>query len=363
MLTSQISVKCRFTAIALVLFLHGCSDEKIEVAPPRTVRAMEANPQAMLMSAQASGKIEARFTSDVGFLVSGRLISRNVDVGAVVKVGDMLALIDPTDFQNKLEAAQAQMSAAQADVDQATPQEGRYRKLLSQGFTTQADYDIALRALQNAQANLKAAQANLRLSEDQLKYTQLLAPTDGVVTLTGADNGQVVQAGQMVVQIARLDEREAVFSVSPQRIAFAHPGLSAQVWPQDMPDAKIAGSIREIAPNADPVTGTYTVKISLPNAPDSLRLGTIVTGQAEVAGGVMTRIPATALLQTGEQPQVWVVAQPGNVVKKTPVTVVRYDTDAVTVSKGLVKGDLVVIAGVNSLAEGQQVNLQKVADP
>lgn len=363
MLTFRIGVTCQLAAVAFTLFLYGCSEEKVEAPPPRTVRVMEANPQEMLLSAQASGQIEARYTSSVGFLVSGRLISRNVDVGAMVAVGDMLAQIDPTDFRNKVEASQAQLSAAQADVDQAAPQEIRYRKLLSQGFTTQADYDVALRALQNAQANLKAAQANLRLAEDQLKYTQLLAPTEGVVTQTGADNGQVLQAGQMVVQIARLDEREAVFSVSPQRIAFAHPGMSAQVWPQDTPDAKIAGSIREIAPNADPVTGTYTVKISLPNAPASLRLGTIVTGRAEVEGGVMTRVPATALLQTGEQPQVWVVAQPDNTVKKTPVTVVRYDSDAVTVSKGLVKGDLVVVAGVNSLAEGQQVNLQKVAGP
>lgn len=356
-------IPCRLTAVALTLFLHGCTEEKAEVPPPRAVRVMEANPQEMLLSAQASGQIEARYTSDVGFLVSGRLISRNVDVGAMVKVGDLLAQIDPTDFQNKVAASQAQVSAAQADVDQATPQEARYRKLLSQGFTTQADYDGALRALQNAQADLNAAQANLRLAEDQRKYTQLLAPTDGVVTQTGADSGQVVQAGQMVVQIARLDEREAVFSVSAQRIAFAHPGMSAQIWPQDTPDAKIAGSIREIAPSADPVTGTYTVKVSLPDAPGSLRLGTIVTGRAEVEGGVMTRVPATALLQTGVQPQVWVVTQPDNVVKKTPVTVVRYDTDAVTVSKGLVKGDLVVIAGVNSLAENQQVSLQKVVGP
>jgi RND family efflux transporter MFP subunit len=139
--------------------------------------------------------------------------------------------------------------------------------------------------------------------------------------------------------------------------------MSVQVWPQSAPDAKVTGSIREIAPNADPVTGTYTVKVSLPGAPESLRLGTIVTGRVEAPGGVMTRIPATALLQTGEQPQVWVVKQPDNVVKKTPVTVVRYDADAVTVSEGLVKGDLVVAAGVNSLAEGQQVKLQKVAGP
>lgn len=346
---------------AAALFLYGCTEEKVEAPPPRAVRVIEAEPQEMLLSAEASGQIEARYTSNVGFLVSGRLISRSVDVGALVKTGDLLAQIDPVDFQNKLQAAQASVTAAQADLDQATPQELRYRKLLADGFTTQADYDVSVRAVQNAQANLESAQANLRLAQDQLKYTQLLAPIDGAVTQTGAESGQVVQAGQMVVQLARLDEREAVFSVSPTRIAYAHPGLPVKVWPQGAPNSAVAGTIREVAPNADPVTGTYTVKVALPNAPESLRLGTIVTGRAEVEGGVMTRIPSTALLQTGEQPQVWVVTQPDNLVKKIPVTVVRYDTDAVTVSKGIAKGDLVVVAGVNSLADGQKVALQKVA--
>lgn len=347
--------------IGFLSILAACEDKAATPTPPRTARVVEIDPQDTSLSAEASGQIQARYTSNVGFLVGGRLISRDVDLGAMVKAGDLLARIDPVDFQNKQVAAQSQVSAATADVTQTSAQEERYRKLLADGYTTQADYDKALRALQNAQASLQGAQANLRLADDQLKYTQLVAPTDGAITQTGADPGQVVMSGQMIVQIAQLNEREAVFSVAPQRVGYAHVGLPIKVWLQDQPSVWVEGTVREIAPNADPVTGTYTVKISLPKAPASMRLGTIVVGRAEVNGGVMTRVPVGALLQTGDRPQVWVVSQPGNKVEKRVVSVVRYDQDAVTISDGLKKGDLVVVAGVNSLADGQAVSPQKVA--
>lgn len=341
----------------------GCTpeDENNEAPPPRAVRVLEIDPQQVPLAAEATGRIEARNTASVGFLVAGRLVERSVDTGATVKAGDLIARIDPTDFQNKVTAAQAQVSAARANVDQATPQEARLRKLLGEGFTTRAQYEAAQQALQGAQAQLEGARANLKLAEDQLKYTQLLAPTDGVVTATGTDPGQVVSAGQMIVQIAQQGDREAVFAVAPRQVAYAHAGMPVKVWLQDRPDEATTGSVREIAPNADPVTGTYDVKVSLPNAPDAMRLGAIVVGHAEVPGGLMVRIPSAALLQTAAEPQVWVVAVPDDVVKKRTVKVLRYDADSVVLADGLEKGDLLVIAGVNSLADGQKVSLQKVA--
>ena len=88
----------------------------------------------------------------------------------------------------------------------------------------------------------------------------------------------------------------------------------------------------------------------------------LVRGRAEQLGSDVVSIPPTALVQTGDEPQVWIVSADGT-VHLTPVTVARYDTDAVMISKGIAKGDLVVIAGVNSLAEGQVVKVEKVADP
>lgn len=352
-----------FLALTIPLIIIGCTKEEAETPPPpRAVRVIEVEPQQTpLATAQGTGRIQARTTSDVGFLVAGRLTERSVDTGTTVKAGDLMARIDPTDFQNKVTAAQAQVSAAQASVEQATPQEARIKKLLDEGFATRQQYESAQQALQGAQAQLGGAQANLKLAEDQLKYTQLLAPTDGVVTATGPDVGQVVSAGQMIVQIAQHGEREAVFDVAPQQVTYAHTGMSVKVWLQDKPEEATTGTVREIAPNADPITGTYEVKVSLPDAPDDMRLGAIVVGHAEVPGGNMVRIPSTALLQTGTQPQIWLVSLPDNTVKKQSVKVLRYDTDNVVLTQGVEKGDLVVIAGVNSLADGQKVSPQKVA--
>lgn len=345
---------------ALFVTLGGCMEEKrASPPPPRVVRVIEADPQPIVFAAEASGQVQARYSTDVGFLVSGRLLARAADVGARVAAGDLIAQIDPVDMQSRLTAARAQLTAAQADLDQAAPQELRYRTLLKDGYTTQARYDDVNRALKTAQARVQGAEANVKLAEDQLKYTQLLAPNNGVITATGADAGQVVNAGQMIVTLAQLDQREAVFSVAAQRATIAQVGMPVRVWLQSKPEATVAGLIREIAPNADPVTGTYTVKVALPDPPDEMRLGSIVVGRAERIGEVLTRIPAGALLQTGSAPQVWVAE--GGKVQRRAVTVARYDADSVLLKDGLKKGDQVVVAGVNSLAEGQSVNPQTVA--
>lgn len=341
----------------------GCTQKQEDTPPPpRAARVMEIDPRpAPLAEAEGTGRIAARNTASVGFLVAGRLTERSVDVGASVKAGDLVARIDPTDFQNKVTAAQAQVAAAQAQLAQASPQEARIKTLLGQGFATRQQYEVALQGLQGAQAQLEGAQANLKLAQDQLKYTQLLAPTEGVITATGADVGQVVSAGQTIVEIAQSGDRDAVFDIAPRQVAYAQIGMKVKVWLQDKPSEQTTGSLSEIAPNADPVTGTYQVKVSLPDAPPDMLLGVIVVGHADVGSAELVRIPSTAMLQTGDAPQVWIVSGPDGTVARRQVEVLRYDTGSVLISKGLGKGDLVVVAGVNSLADGQKVAIQKVA--
>jgi RND family efflux transporter MFP subunit len=350
-------------AVLLLPFaLAGCQPEEPVTAPPRAVRVIEADPQEVPFVAEGSGTIEARTTVNVGFLVDGRMQSRDVDIGSIVKVGDLIAKLDPTDMQNQLDSANAAVTAAQASVDQATPQEAAKKKLLADGYTTRAEYDQALKALQSAQADLLSAQANQRLAQSQLQYTTLLAPVAGVITQTGADAGQVLSAGQMVVAIAENSRLDAVFSVPARIAAGAKPGAPVEVTLQDDPSVKTTGSLREIAPSPDPITGTYTVRISLADPPTRMRLGALVNGRAEVPGEILVRLPPAALLQIGDTPEVWIVGSDGVVGRKS-VTVARYDSDAVYVSNGLEKGDVVVVAGVNSLANGQKVTTEKVTTP
>ena len=352
-------------AIALVSgVLLACSkEEKAASPPPRTVRVLKIEMSALSTGGQASGTIQSRYSANVGFLVPGRLIERPVDIGTVVKKGDVLARLDSTDYENKLQAAKSQVAAAQGEVAQAAPQEQRMRSLLKQGFTTQLNYDVALRNLNTAQANLQAAQANLRLAQDQLAYTVLKAESDGAITETGPDPGQVVSAGQMIVVLSQMSAREAVFAMGEGAIARLPQDAVVRVTLQSDPTVAADGSVREVSPTADPITGTYTIKVSLTDPPEAMRMGAVVIGSIHKAGQDVAIVPTSAVLQTGDKAAVWVVDPAGPVVHRRAVKMLRFDADSVTVSEGLKEGDLVVTAGVNLLAEGQKVSLPKEAAP
>jgi RND family efflux transporter MFP subunit len=357
------SLVCSLSTIALVSGLAACQPDTETTAPaPRIARVVEADPQPSTQRVEGSGSVEARNTVDVGFLVDGRLQSRAVDIGDEVKVGDVIATIDPTDLQNQLDSANAQVAAAEAELARATPEEAAKRKLLADGVTTQNDYDQALKALQTAKANVDGAKASQRLAQDQLKYATLTSTVDGIVTETGAEPGEVVAAKQMIVQVAEEKSFDGVFSVGADIATAATIGLPVEVWLQSDPTVRMSGTIRQIAPLADPTTGTYTIKVALPDdRPPTVRLGSLVRGSAEVTGDTVVKLPPTALLQTGDNPMVWVVSPSDDTVAKRQVTVLRYDSDAVLVSDGLKKGELVVSIGVNSLTEGQEVKPEKVA--
>ena len=210
------------------------------------------------------------------------------------------------------------------------------------------------RPLQSAEAQVQAAEANLRIAKNQLSYTELLAPENGVVTATAADPGQVVAAGQKVVEVSRSAERDAVFAVAGEHIAHATLGMPVKVWLQGRPDIAVIGSLRQISPEADSTTGTYEVKVALPSPPPEMRLGAVVVGRAETEGPEVLSVPSNALLQSGDGPQVWVVAEDG-MVHRRAVELLEFSADSVVVRRGLSAGEKVVTAGVNSLAEGQPV--------
>jgi RND family efflux transporter MFP subunit len=199
----------------------------------------------------------------------------------------------------------------------------------------------------------------MRTATDQLSYTILTAPRDGVITATGADAGQVVGAGQMVAQLADPSEREGLFNVAeswmrgPRR-----KDPTVEVALLGDPSIKTMGRVREISPTADPVTRTYAVRVSLPEAPPQMMLGASVTGQVTIEhSAAVAVLPASALFQKDAKPAVWVVDKTSNQVALRPITIGDYDTEKVVVTGGLEKGDVVVTAGVQMLAAGQKVRI------
>jgi RND family efflux transporter MFP subunit len=305
-----------------------------------------------------TGEIQPRYQADIGFRVAGKILERPVDVGTEIKKGDLLARLDPQQYRQDVAVAKADVASADAEVDRSRAQESRQRELLKNGHTTQVKYDQAVKTFKTAQAQAEATRARLVQANENLGYTELLADQDGVVTAVGADAGQVVGAGQMVVRLARPGEREAVFNVA--EAAFHSPPKNPTVTVELLSDPAIRtqGKVRYVSPQADPATRTYSVRVALPDAPAQMRLGASVTGSITLSQRQSVTLPSSALFDKGGKPAVWLVGADHTVALK-PITVARYQDDRVVVASGLAPGEIVVTAGVQKLVPGEKVRLME----
>jgi RND family efflux transporter MFP subunit len=343
--------------VTLMLALAGCKQDDVSVEP-RLVRTLIVDPKPIGDDRQAVGEVKPRYESDLSFRVAGKVLSRLVDVGAWVRQGDTLAALDTQDYQNRLRSAEAEVSSAEAALVNAQATEARQAKLLKDGWTPKATYDTALQNLQAAEARLKAVKANLDLTRDQLNYTTLKADFDGVITAVGAEAGQNVNAGQMVVKLARPNDRDGVFNIAETAFADvsdARPEVT--VWPLSNQNLIVEGVVREVSPVADPATRTYTVKVTLNNPPSQLRFGMSIGGRLKGKSALAVTLPLSALFEKDGSPAVWVFDPQSNRVTLRPIKIARYEANAVVVASGLIKGDVVVTAGVNTLTVGQKVRL------
>jgi RND family efflux transporter MFP subunit len=351
-------------AVGAVLALLGaCKEDAPKAVEIRPVRTEVVDPKPIDDDRQAVGEIKPRQESDIGFRISGKLIFRAVDIGVSVKKGDLLARLDDTEYQARLRSAEAEIASAEAVLVEADAAEGRLRQLLSSGTTTRANYDVAVKNQRGAQAKLESARASASLSRDQLGYTELRADFDGIVTSVAAEPGQVVNAGQMVVKLAKPDEKDGVFAIAES----AFRGRPENERPEVVvallsnPNVSTEGVVREISPVADPATRTYQVKVTLRSPPEGMRFGSSVLGRLKTTTAPVVVLPGSALFDKGGKPAVWIYQAATTSVVLKPVVVARYEADRVVISEGLSKGEIVVTAGVNRLREGQKVRLVQEA--
>ena len=347
--------------LAFVLVLAGCNPENAPVES-RPIRTLVVDLKPVGEDRYVIGEIKPRYESDLSFRVAGKVLSRSVDVGASVRQGDTLATLDTQDYQNRLRSAQADVSSAEAALAEAQTAEARHAKLLKDGATPRSAHDAALRDLRAAQARLIAAKANLSLAQDQLNYTELKADVDGLITAVGAEAGQNVNAGQMVVKLARPGDKDGVFNIAEAAFTeVSNKDLDVIVWPLSNPDLTVEGVVREISPVADPVTRTYTVKVTLKNPPPQIPFGVSIGGRLKSRATLAVVLPLSALFEKNESPAVWVFDQQSASVTLRPITVARYEAKTAVIAGGLAKGDIVVTAGVNTLRVGQKVRLAETA--
>lgn len=340
------------------LALSACSKkEEAAAAPPRPVRTVTVEKSEAGTPIAMTGRIEAKDEVNLAFRISGRLIESNLRQGDRVEAGQVVARLDPQNEQNALRAAEAASAAAQAALTQAQNHFDRQDTLLNQGWTTRANHNSALKALQTAQAQVDAAQAQLKTAHDLVSFTQLEADAPGVVTAVGPRAGAVVQAGQMIATLARKDGRDAVFDVPQQVLRSVPPDPEVTVRLTSDPSVVAHGHVREVAPQADPVTRTFEVRVGLTDPPPAMLLGAAVNGLVDMPSTPVVDIPASALARVNQQPAVWIVDPATMTVQPRNVEVLRFDPGTVAVASGLDTGEIVVTAGVQALYPGQKVRL------
>jgi membrane fusion protein, multidrug efflux system len=347
----------RALLLATALTLGACGGKHEAEVLIRPVRSIVVAGGSNTESATYTAEIRSRFETDLSFQVPGKLIRRDVDVGATVKRGQALAQLDQTDQQLGVDAARGGVPAAQSDLDRSRSEEARYRDLLERGLTTRAQYQAQQTAVRSAEARLGQATADLRLAQQRLGYTTLRADQDGVVTRVMIESGGVVAAGQRAMSIARPSELEAVFDVPDARIGEVRATSAVIINPLSGESTAWAGRVREISPSADPVTRTYQVRTTIVSPPPSLRLGmTVSVTLPRVGGAPNVALPSTSIFQKDGKPAVWIV-KADNTVELRAVVVERYDSDRVYVADGIRTGERVVTAGVHRLATGDKVKL------
>lgn len=345
-------------AVVAMLLLAACSQEAEERPPQiRPVRVVTVEQGAGGQTSTFTGHIQAENEASLAFRVSGRMIERKANIGDKVSAGEVVARLDPQNARNALQSTRAALAAAESQLVTAENAFSRQDQLLRSGFTTRANHDAARSALQTAQSAVDSSEAQLKIAEDNLGYTDLIADASGTVTARGAEPGEVVQAGQMIVQVARQDGRDGVFDVPAQILRQASPDSIISVALADDPSVKASGRVREVSPQADPVTRTFRVLVGLDNPPEAMRLGSTVNGQVTIENAAVMEIPASALTAVNNAPAVWVVDPQTETVALRNIEVERFGNDNVGVASGLSAGDLVVTAGVQALHPGQKVRL------
>jgi RND family efflux transporter MFP subunit len=340
----------RAWAIALVLLitLFGCKKEEPASAIVRPVRAMRVADAEQIARRVFPGRAEAVQAVDIAFEVQGQMIERPVNVGDNVEMGQVLAQLDPRDYQNDLDSAQAQMDRAKA-----------YFERIEQAAETGA---VAQQDLTDAQAQFDVAQANLNVKKKALTDTKIVAPFDGSIAATYLENFQNVRRKQSVLRLLDTSRIEMKIDIPEQLITLVPYVGDITVSFDAFPGKKVAAEMKEIGTEASATTRTYPVTVIM-DQPEDFTILPGMTGQVRgqpkvdsllIEQGV--QVLGSAVFEKDGNEYVWVLDESSNTVKQHQVKMRSVNAQGVFID-GIEPGQLVVTAGVHYLNEGQNVRL------
>ena len=344
-------LKKKFLAgiVALNFLLVGCNEE-VAVQKPPLVKVQKVALANAASEENYSGVVRGRYETNLSFQVGGKIISRDVQAGSFVRAGEILMTLDPKDIVEQSRSADAQVASTFAQLQLAKSNLDRYTELYKSEAVAAAVLDQYKTHFDAAQAAYDNALAQAQQSQNALDYTTLTANADGVISNVAAEIGQVVAAGQSVLTLVQTGEFEVVVDIPENKISAVQIGQQVTInfWATN---DIVSGTVREISPMADLASRTFTVKISLPDV-KNIQLGmTANVSMREVSTGAII-LPLSAIYHTGDAAQVWLVD--GDKVSLRKVAVTAFDDNNVQV-RGLRSGDVVVVAGVNKLRDGQEV--------
>lgn len=347
--------------LTMALMVAGCSkpaakDPRLQ-SPTVEVFKVEA---AGSKSNTFTGVVEARVQSDLGFRVGGKILARSVDVGQRVRKGQILMRLDAVDLELALAAQQANVEAARARYTQAKADETRYAALVKSNAVSHQEYDNARAVLESTKAQLEAAEAQARVSNNSSEYAVLSADADGVIVRTLSEPGQVVSAGQTVIQLAHDGPREALINLPEGVRPDIGTTAPARLYGQDK---AYQAKLRQLSEAADPASRTFEARYVLEGDAASTPLGSTVTVTVTLltentAGNESVRVPIGAVHDRGTGPGVWIVDDKSE-VKFRAVDIASIGQEEAVVSRGVEVGEKLVALGAHLLHDGQVVNPAK----
>jgi multidrug efflux system membrane fusion protein len=351
MLRSALSVVLPLSLLGL---LTACGNPEAVQPQPRPALVVHPQLAGVLMDTYP-GEVHARLESELAFRIGGKVLKRLVDVGARVKAGQALAELDPQDVRLQLDAARAQVSAAEANLQLVRSERDRYKTLMERQLVSRSQYDNAENLYRSGAARLQQIKAEYNVANNQAGYAVLRANQDGVIAKRLLEAGQVVAAGQTVFTLAADGEREVLISLPEQSFERIKVGQEVEVELWSQGNQRFPGRIRELAPAADAQSRTFAARVAFTEGKVPADLGQSARVFIQVAGEVPLAVPLSAVTAENGSPYVWVVDRASGKLKLTPVVVGAYTESSVPVLSGLKADDWVVAAGVQVLREGQVV--------
>jgi RND family efflux transporter MFP subunit len=375
MIRHRRTLSLRLASLTLVGLLAGCSP-KADVAP--VVPSVFVSPvrnDTGVMSRVLFGQVRPRVEAELSFRTGGKITERGIELGQTVRAGQVLARIDPADYQLAVQAAEEQQRAAEVEAVHAASEAARFRRLMADGSVGTADAERQQARADAAAARLTQAQRQTDLARNRAAYTVLTAPFDGVVTAVRFELGQLVDDKLPVLSLARPGELEVLVDV-PEALVPSLKSWQASVLVGDAimnADARPLNlRLRELAPSANPATRTTRARYALVEPADGKAWRMSMTAEVRLQRKALqagAELPLGALLVTDSNsgaassaaesvsaagPTVWLVDASTGALKRQTVQLLSQTTEHVRVA-GLTDGALVVTVGAQKLDAGMKV--------